>query len=131
MTKEIPYRTVYKALQCLEHDPDIWDEGFIATIMHNRGALQEAKEASEKRLGQAAQRIGAATQTGNGKMQINQEDPRLREKERQILDETVTVTLRTVSFSDARGIAETVREQVGPDAAGASATDWHWMYEPS
>ena len=130
MTKEIPYRTVYKALQCLSHDPDIWDEGFMATIMHNRGALQEAEEASQQRLGEAAQNIGAVTQTDDGKMQVNQQDPRLREKERQIMDETVTVTLRTVSFSDAQAIAETVREQVGEDAAGASATDWHWMYEP-
>jgi len=131
MTKEIPYRTVYKALQCLGHDPDIWDEGFIATIMHNRGALQEAQEASRQELGQAAQNIGAVTQTDDGRMQVNQEDPRLREKERQIMDETVTVTLRTVSFSGAQAIAETVREEVGAEAAGASAADWHWMYEPT
>ena len=130
MTKEIPYRTVYKALQCLSHDPDIWDEGFMATIMHNRGALEEAKEASQQKLGQAAQNIGAVTQTDNGKMQVNQKDPRLREKEREIMNETVTVTLRTVCFSNAQAIAETVREQVGEDAAGASATDWHWMYGP-
>jgi hypothetical protein len=129
MTKEIPYRTVYKALQCLGHDPDIWDDNVLATIMHNRGALQEAREASQQKLGQAAQNIGAVTQTDNGKMQVNQEDPRLREKERQIMDETVTVTLRTVSFPDAQAIAETVREQVGENAAGASATDWHWMYK--
>jgi len=130
MTKEIPYRTVYKALQCLSHDPDIWDDNVLATIMHNRGALQEAEEASQQRLGEAAQNIGAATPTEDGKMQINQQDPRIREAERQIMDETVTVTLRTVSFPDAQAIAETVREQVGEDAAGASATDWHWMYEP-
>jgi hypothetical protein len=134
MTKEIPYRTVYKALQCLGHDPDIWkeafaDRSFIATIMHNRGALQEAKEASEQKLGQVAQKIGAVTPTEDG-MEINQQDPRLREAEREIMDETVTVTLRTVSFPDAQAIAETVREEVGADAVGASAADWHWMYEP-
>ena len=131
MTKEIPYRTVYKALQCLDHDPDIWDEGFIATIMHNRGALQEAREASQQKLGQAAQKVGAVTQTEDGKMQVNQQDPRLREAERQIMNETVTVTLRTVPFSDAQAIAEKVREEVGAEAVGASAADWHWMYEPS
>jgi len=135
MTKEIPYRTVYKALQCLGHDPDIWKEAFadrslIATIMHNRGALQEAKEASRQELGQEAQKIGAVTPTEDGKMQINQGDPRLREKEREIMNETVTVTLRTVSFPDAQAIAETVREEVGAEAPGASAVDWHWMYEP-
>jgi hypothetical protein len=129
MTKEIPYRTVYKALQCLGHDPDIWDDNALATIMHNRGALQEAKEASQQKLGQEAQKIGAVTPTDDGKMQINQEDPRIREAERQIMDETVTVTLRTVSFADAQAIAETVREEVGAEAVGASAAEWHWMYE--
>lgn len=130
MTKELPYRTIFNAWNCLSHDPDVWPDDLLAEVMCNRGALEEARKEAEQQLGRHAKQIGAIRQADeNGRVTLDDSDPRLHQKEAELMDDTAHVTLRTISYQQAETLSEQVADEVSPQAPGASATDWHWMIE--
>jgi len=127
MTKQVTYRTVHRAMQCIDHDPDLWPDDAATAIVCNRGVLEEALDSYQQR--ERALVMEHGEQDESGQVTVEEADADFQRRHQDILDETVTVSVRTVSIDVARTLTTAVAEKADEDEQRASLSDWHWMIE--